>query len=191
MKIQGTRPTTAAAPPPMTTKPAEPQATTPGGWSAKASGAGAVSGGAQEAKTRAAAEAFFKAFGQKDLKALEAAYAPDVKFKDDMFTLSKRESVMKMWTGAPPFKTFDAEVLEVKGNTVKARWTCEYEMFGKPVRNEIESTLTFDAQGRITSQQEHWDTQKWMSQALPVVPKWAQGAVYAVLRPFMSWKMGG
>ena len=32
---------------------------------------------------------------------------------------------------------------------------------------------------------------QWMSQALPVVPKWAQGAVYAVLRPFMSWKMGG
>jgi hypothetical protein len=193
MKIQSNRPVAAPNAPIETAKPAAAGASAPvtSGWAAKTEGVGATSTAAAEARTRAAAEAFFKAFGSKDLKSLEAAYAPDVKFKDDMFTLSKRSSVMKMWEGAPPFKTFDAQILDVKGNEVTARWTVDYEMFGNKIHNVIESKLTFDAQGRVTSQREDWDETKWMKQALPFIPKFLQGAAYAVMRPILSSRMGG
>ncbi|MFT3711692.1 MAG: nuclear transport factor 2 family protein [Archangium sp.] len=193
MKIQGSRPVAttpqaAGASAPVESKPVA--ATQAAGWAAK-TGAAAPTTAAVEAKTRAAAEGFFKAFGSHDLKTLDASYAPNAKFHDDMFTLTKKDSVMKMWTSAPPFKKFDAEIIDVKGNEVHARWTCDYEMFGNKVHNVIDSKLTFDDQGRITSQQEHWDTQKWMSQALPIVPRFLQGAAYFVMRPLLSWQMGG
>ncbi|MDX2009631.1 MAG: nuclear transport factor 2 family protein [Myxococcaceae bacterium] len=146
-----------------------------------------------EARNRATAERFFEAFGRRELSTVEGLYRPDATFKDDMFTLSKggRSSIMQMWRGAPPFEVFHAEVTEASGNTVRAKWVAEYEMFGRPIRNEIDSTLTFDESGAIRSQVESWDRQKWMSQALPFVPRWAQGAVYAVLSPLLSWRLGG
>jgi hypothetical protein len=144
-----------------------------------------------EARNRATAEQFFEAFGRRDFATLEGLYRPDASFKDDMFTLSKGGSIMTMWKGAPPFKVFLAEVGEAKGHQVRASWVAEYEMFGRPVRNEIDSTLTFDAAGRVQSQVETWNRERWMSQALPFVPKWAQPLAYAVMRPLLSWRMGG
>jgi hypothetical protein len=193
MKIQANRAVGGAAPANEVIKPAASNAASPvnTGWAAKSEGVGATSPAATEARTRAAAETFFKAFGGRDLNTLEAAYAPDVKFKDDMFTLTKRSSVMKMWEGAPPFKAFNAEILSVKGNEVTAKWTCDYEMFGNKIHNVIESKLTFDDQGRITSQQENWDEKKWMKQALPFIPSFLQGAAYMVMRPLLSSRMGG
>lgn len=195
MKVQGNRPPVAVgnAGPVAEAKPAGAAAeVTSTGWAAKAGATNpAKETAATEARTRAAADTFFKAFGSKDLKGLEAAYAPNVQFKDDMFTLSKRESVMKMWSGAPKFETFNAEVLDVKGNEVTARWTVDYEMFGNKIHNVIESKLTFDDQGRITSQKENWDETKWMKQALPFIPKFLQPAAYFVMRPLLSWQMGG
>jgi ketosteroid isomerase-like protein len=164
------------------------------GWVAKGGRAQQVSTAgpsATESRNRATAEQFFTAFGKRDLTAVEQAYRPDAAFKDDMFTLTKRSSIMKMWKGAPPFSTFKAEVLEAKGDQVKARWTCDYVMFGKKVHNEIESTLTFDAAGKIVSQHEHWDRTKWMSQALPFIPKFLQGAAYGVMGPVLSMQLGG
>lgn len=191
MKVQGNRPPVAvgAAGPVVEAKPAAAaEAVAPTGWAAKT---GATSPAKEEARSRAAADAFFKAFASHDMKGLEAAYAPNVKFNDDMFTLTRRESVLKMWSGAPPFKSFDAEILDVKGNEVTARWTVDYEMFGNKIHNVIDSKLTFDDQGRITSQQENWDERKWMSQALPLIPKFLQPAAYFVMRPLLSWRMGG
>lgn len=193
MKVQGSRPAVlvgGAAPAGAgEARPAAAvEAVGAAGWAAKV---GAPSPAKDETRARAAVGAFFKAFEAHDKQALEAAYAPNVRFHDDMFTLSKRDSVMKMWGGAPPFKKFDAEILEVKGNEVHARWTVDYEMFGNPIHNVIDSKLTLDDQGRIVSQQEHWDPEKWMSQALPVIPKFLQGAAYFVMRPLLSWRMGG
>jgi hypothetical protein len=142
-------------------------------------------------ETRAKAEQFFAAFGKKDLKALEAMYRPDAKFHDDMFDLSSRDSIMKMWGSAPPFETFRAEVKSVTPGEVRAKWVVDYEMFGNKVHNEIESVIRFDAQGRIVEQREDWDESKWMKQALPAVPRWAQGIAYHFMRPILSWKMGG
>lgn len=164
------------------------------GWVAKGGKSAPVTAPAAsetETRNKATAEQFFAAFGSRDLATVEQHYRPDAKFKDDMFTLTKRSSIMKMWKGAPPFQTFKAEVLEAKGDTVKAKWTCDYVMFGKKVHNEIESTLTFDAQGKIVSQNEHWDRTKWMSQALPMIPKFLQGAAYAVMGPLLSMNLGG
>jgi hypothetical protein len=160
-------------------------------WVAKSGKASVIAPSDAETRNRATAEAFFAAFGRRDLGALEQLYRPDATFKDDMFTLSKRSSIMTMWKGAPPFASFKAEVLEAKGDQVKAKWVVEYEMFGNTVRNEIESTLTFDVEGKVSSQHETWDKKKWMSQALPIVPKFLQGVVYAVLGPILSARMGG
>ncbi|MBS1153387.1 MAG: hypothetical protein H6Q89_5085, partial [Myxococcaceae bacterium] len=48
-----------------------------------------------------------------------------------------------------------------------------------------------DGDGRIVEQREQWDQQKWMSQALPMIPRWAQGVAYRVMRPLLSASMGG
>jgi len=144
-----------------------------------------------EAAARAAVEKFFAAFAAHDLKGLEAAYAPNATFKDDMFDLSKRSSILKMWAGAPPFESFEAEILGVNGNEVHARWVVDYEMFGNPIHNEIDSRITLDAQGRIVSQREDWDERRWMSQALPAVPRFLQPVAYFFMRPLLSMKMGG
>ncbi|MCU0699857.1 MAG: nuclear transport factor 2 family protein [Myxococcaceae bacterium] len=182
----------AAAAAPEVTASVEPTA----GWAPRGPARVAAAASAPtptEVRNRATAERFFEAFGRRDLATVEALYRPDATFKDDMFTLTKggRGSIMQMWRGAPPFKVFLAEVTGASGNQVRAKWVAEYEMFGRQIRNEIDSTLTFDEGGAIRSQVESWDRQKWMSQALPFVPRWAQGAVYAVLSPLLSWRLGG
>ncbi|MBL8951039.1 MAG: nuclear transport factor 2 family protein [Myxococcaceae bacterium] len=144
-----------------------------------------------EATARASVEKFFAAFAAHDLKGLDAAYAPNAKFKDDMFDLEKKSSILKMWKGAPPFESFKSEIISVKGNEVHAKWVVDYEMFGNKIHNEIDSRLTLDDQGRITSQREDWDERRWMSQALPVVPKFLQPVAYFFMRPLLNMQMGG
>lgn len=175
------------------TTPEAPSAVAAQGWVAKSGKAAPTASTASATETRnlAAAEKFFEAFGRHDLPALEGLYRPDAKFKDDMFSLSKRSSIMGMWKGAPPFATFKAEVLEAKGDQVKAKWVCDYVMFGNKVHNEIESTLTFDGSGKVASQTEHWDKTKWMLQALPMVPKFLHGVAYALMGPLLSARLGG
>ena len=142
-------------------------------------------------QTKAQAAKFFEAFKTHDMKTLEAMYRPDATFKDDMFDLSSRESILKMWGTAPPFAKFDVQYLETKPGEVKSRWTVDYEMFGNKIHNVVDSTMKFDADGKVSSQREHWDEQKWMSQALPAIPKWTQGIAYHFMRPILSWQMGG
>lgn len=163
------------------------------GWAAKKTSAAAPVPQADptEARTRAAAEKFFKAFEAHDMPTLTSLYRPDAKFKDNMFDLSKGSSILKMWKGAPPFDAFKAEIISVKGNEVHSKWTADYVMFGNKVHNEIDSVIKFDANGKIESQTESWDQKKWMKQALPLIPSWAQGAAYMVMRPLLSASMGG
>src|SRR5262245_50415288 len=69
-------------------------------------------------QTKAQAAKYFDAFKNHDMKALESLYRPDATFKDDMFDLSSRESILKMWSKAPPFAKFDVEYLETKPGEV-------------------------------------------------------------------------
>ncbi len=195
MKIQGTpaaRPTTNDAGPAPAAAEA-PAAAAAVGWTAKkvAAPTAAAAPSEVETRTRAAAEKYFEAFGKRDGAALKTLYRPDATFKDDMFTLSKGESITNMWKKAPPFATFKAEIISVKGNEVHAKWKVDYEMFGNKVHNEIDSVIKFDANGKISEQTESWDRAKWMKQALPMVPRWAQGLAYALMRPLLSASVGG
>ena len=195
MKVQSGQRVVTTPQPSVTpaTTPAAAESMPAQGWVARSGKAAAPATVATATETRnlATAEKFFAAFGRGDHAALEQHYRPDAKFKDDMFTLSKRSSIMGMWKGAPPFATFKAEVLEAKGDQVKAKWVCDYVMFGNKVHNEIESTLTFDADGKVASQTEHWDKTKWMSQALPIVPKFLHGVAFALMGPILSSRLGG
>ena len=195
MKVQSGQRVVTTPQPSVTpaTTPAAAESVPAQGWVAKSGKAAPTAPAATPTETRnaATAEKFFAAFGRGDHAALELLYRPDAKFKDDMFTLSKRSSIMGMWKAAPPFATFKAEVLEAKGDQVKAKWVCDYVMFGNKVHNEIESTLTFDADGKVASQTEHWDKTKWMSQALPMVPKFLHGVAYALMGPILSSRLGG
>lgn len=192
MKIQSPARPVAPKPAAVATPAAEVEApAVKAGWAAKSGAVAGPAAGATQARNRATAERFFEVFGKREGPAIESFYRPDATFHDDMFDLSKRDSIMKMWAKAPPFATFKAEVLSAEGDTVKARWVVDYEMFGNKIHNEIDSTLTFDANGKISAQQEHWDPSKWMSQALPLVPRFAQGLAYMVMRPLLSRSMGG
>lgn len=187
--VNAVKTTSSAAAPAKSEAVAAPAA----GWTAKAKATGAVAPAAvsAEARSTAAAQAFFKAFEAHDTAAIENSYRPDAHFKDDMFNLTKRSSIMNMWSKAPPFAAFNAEVISAKGNEVKAKWTADYVIFGNKVHNEIESTMTFDDQGKIASQVEHWDRQKWMSQAIPAIPKFLQPVAYFFMRPLLTAQVGG
>ncbi len=193
MKIRG--PAAAARPvvPGVSSKPvATPAPAAAAGWTAKKVAApSTASTSPVEARTRAAAEQYFKAFETRDGAALKALYRPDATFKDNMFELSKGSSILNMWKKAPPFAAFDADILSVKGNEVHTKWTADYEMFGHKVHNEIDSVIKFDSEGKILEQRESWDQKKWMKQALPMIPSWAQGAAYMVMRPLLSASVGG
>ena len=154
----------------------------------KAQPASPVDTSAVETKSKAVVLQYFEAFKNGDVAAMKKLYAPGATFKDNMFDLPNRDSILKMWGKAPPFESYKLEVLGVKGNEVHTRWTVDYKMFGHKVHNVVDSRIAVNADGQIASQRESWDQSKWLSQALPVIPKWGQGLAMMVMRPLVNMR---
>ena len=140
------------------------------------------------------ARRFYDAFCVGDLATLEQLYAPDVRFKDEIFAFQDRAGTMGMWgillktEGAK----FRYEFLSAEGETAKVRWLADYEVFGRPVHNVIEATLTI-REGRIVEHRDAFSWERWSRQALPLggLPTWgpAEHVIKFAIRTSLAWQV--
>lgn len=117
---------------------------------------------------RAVVDAFYRAFQARNFDRMEALYHPDVKFKDMVFEYGDRAGTMKMWRQilSTPGIKMGVHVGEVDGDTVRGHWAADYQVFGRPVHNE----LTFEMKvkdGKIVEHRDHSDWNRWAPQAFP------------------------
>lgn len=112
---------------------------------------------------------FYDAFETKDLAAMDALYAPDVKFKDAIFAFGDKPGVLGMWKNlfkTDPNAKLKFTVDQVEGDTVKGHWVADYHVNQRPVHNEVATTMTV-RDGKITSHTDDFSWKKWAPQAFP------------------------
>ena len=130
------------------------------------------------AQARKVATDFFAAFARRDAAGMAAAYHPNVKFSDPLFgKLRGRHMVMEMWNTILPAanpqtfriepKILGAPVRKADGAyEVKVHWDAAYDLGKRHVDNHSDTTLTIK-NGKIVTQRDSWDLDKWTKQALP------------------------
>lgn len=141
------------------------------GWTAKAGAtrAAAPANDSVSASSRDVVTKFYEAFEKKDVGAMEQLYAPNVKFKDAIFAFGDRGGTTKMWKNL--FKTDPNAKLKftldsADGQNVKGRWVADYHVNGRPVHNEVSTTMKV-VDGKITEHTDDFSWKKWAPQAFP------------------------
>jgi len=181
-------PATASAPTPA----ASAEATKAAGW-APANRAGEVNAAA--AKTASPGDvvrSFYDAFEKKDVAAMGALYANDVKFKDAIFAFDDKQGVTGMWKklfATDPNTKLKFTVDSVQGDIVKGHWVADYHLAGRPVHNEVSTTMRV-RDGKIVEHTDDFSWKKWAPQAFPggklfTLPGFEQGAK-ALIRAFLG-----
>jgi ketosteroid isomerase-like protein len=121
-------------------------------------------------------ERFYAAFARLDADTMASCYAPDARFKDEVFELQGQREVAGMWRmlcAATRSKGLDVWRLEYRGlqadaTTGQAHWEAHYRFSatGRMVHNRIDGRLRFNAQGLITHHVDRFDFWAWSRQAL-------------------------
>lgn len=115
---------------------------------------------------------FYDAFARLDGAAMQACYAPDASFEDEVFTLRGRAQVGGMWRmlcDATRAKGRDAWRLEASNITDRsAHWEAHYRFSatGRLVHNVIEAEFEFGPDGLIRRHRDRFDFWRWSRQAL-------------------------
>lgn len=125
---------------------------------------------ADEDATGAIARRFYDAFCRGDVASMERLYAPNVRFKDEIFTFSDRAGTMGMWrvlVDPSSGGRFSYTLLGVEGETATVRWIADYEFLGRPVHNEITARLVIRG-GQIVEHHDSFSWERWARQALPL-----------------------
>jgi len=116
-------------------------------------------------------ERFYEAFSRCDGAAMEACYAPDIRFHDPAFGELHGPEAGGMWR----MLTTQATDLEVRladhdasGDHGTARWLADYTFSrtGRKVHNDVSATFRFDDSGLITEHDDEFDFYRWARQAL-------------------------
>jgi ketosteroid isomerase-like protein len=112
---------------------------------------------------------FYKAFARGDYKSMQACYAPDIDFADQVFTLQgKRAGAMwhMLLSGSTNLKVVHSKVAadEKKGS---AHWDADYTFSRtkRPVHNVLDAEFQF-RDGKIIRHRDHFSFWKWSRQAL-------------------------
>jgi ketosteroid isomerase-like protein len=114
---------------------------------------------------------FYRAFQARDAEAMNACYAPDIKFSDPVFGPLEGDRVRAMWRmlNRPGGSGLELafQVGEVDESTGTATWQARYRApnTGRPVENHITTRVWF-ADGLIARQEDTFDLWLWASQAL-------------------------
>jgi len=118
------------------------------------------------------ADRFYQAFAQRDWRAMQACYHPQVQFSDPVFTDLRGPMAGAMWhmlceRGAD-LRVEHRDVVE-QGDTVRAHWEAWYTFSatGRKVHNVIDATMTLQ-DGRIVRHVDDFDFWRWSRQALGV-----------------------
>jgi len=122
--------------------------------------------------SRAAIERFYDAFARLDSATMEACYAQNARFDDEVFALQGRRQIGGMWRmlcgatqaqGAAHWKLVASDITE-QG----AHWEAAYlfPATGRLVHNRIDAAFEFDADGLIVRHRDRFDFWRWARQAL-------------------------
>ena len=117
---------------------------------------------------------FYDAFARLDGDTMQACYAADAQFDDEVFSLRGRDQVGGMWRMLCEATKSRPEALAhwrlvVSGITERrAHWEADYlfSATGRKVHNVIDAEFEFDAQGLILRQRDRFDFWRWSRQAL-------------------------
>lgn len=145
----------------------EPTAEVSKGWVAKASATRAVEGAAPspaEVVTK-----FYQAFESKNVDAMAQLYAPNLKFKDAIFSFDDAAGATHMWRKlfeVDPNAKLKFTLDSTEGSTVKGHWVADYHVLGRPVHNEVSTTMKVE-NGKITQHTDDFSWKKWAPQAFP------------------------
>lgn len=115
-------------------------------------------------------ERFYGAFAAGDGAAMEACYAPDVRFSDPVFTDLRGPRAGAMWqmlTGSPGELRIELLEHEASGETGSAHWRAHYTFSdtGRPVINDIHASFRF-RDGLIVEHRDRFSFYGWARQAL-------------------------
>ncbi len=122
--------------------------------------------------TRVAVERLYAAFARLDGEAMQACYAPDATFDDEVFSLKGPVQIGGMWCmlcNATKAKGMAHWKLVVSESTAhSAHWEAHYlfSATGRRVHNKIDAAFTFDGDGLITTHRDRFDFWTWSRQAL-------------------------
>ncbi len=145
-----------------------PAAPVSAGWVAKTSAPKGVNA-APVASPSDVVSAFYKAFESKDVDAQEKLYAPNVKFKDAIFSFDNAKDTANMFrslTKVDPNAKIKFTLDSADGSAVKGHWVADYHVLGRPVHNEVSTTMKV-VDGKITEHTDDFSWKKWAPQAFP------------------------
>jgi ketosteroid isomerase-like protein len=129
---------------------------------------------------------FYDAFSRLDAATMQACYASDARFEDEVFTLNGAPDIGAMWgmlcssTKANPKarETWRLTYRDVQadGTSGQAHWDAHYlfSATGRTVDNAIDARFGFTPEGLIASHRDSFDFWKWSRQALGA-PGWLLG----------------
>lgn len=116
----------------------------------------------------------YDAFARLDGDTMQACYAPEARFQDEVFTLQGAREVGGMWhmlCAATRDKGRADWKLETRDITDRsAHWDAHYRFSatGRLVVNRIDAEFEFDANGLILRHRDRFDFWAWSRQALGV-----------------------
>jgi ketosteroid isomerase-like protein len=115
-------------------------------------------------------ERFYAAFAARDGAAMEACYAPDIRFSDPVFPDLRGDEAGAMWRMLAARATdLRLELLEreADGERGSAHWRAHYTFTqtGRRVVNDVRASFRF-ADGLIAEHRDEFDFHRWARQAL-------------------------
>ncbi len=123
-------------------------------------------------------EALYAAFARLDGAAMQACYAADAQFDDEVFSLRGAREIGGMWrmlcaaTQSQPASRaawrLEVSGLQAAGGRGAAHWEAHYlfSATGRPVHNVIDAEFQFDDAGRISRHRDRFEFWRWSRQAL-------------------------
>lgn len=122
--------------------------------------------------TRVAVERLYGAFAKLDGATMQACYAADATFQDEVFSLKGPAQIGGMWrmlcdaTKAKGMAHWKLDVSNITAHS--AHWEAHYlfSATGRLVHNKIDAAFTFDGNGLITTHRDRFDFWAWSRQAL-------------------------
>jgi len=124
--------------------------------------------------SRQTIEALYAAFARLDGAAMQACYAEDARFDDEVFALRGRREIGAMWrmlceaTASRPEARAHWRLVVSQLTDRSAHWEADYlfSATGRAVHNVIDAEFEFDGQGLILRQRDRFDFWRWSRQAL-------------------------
>jgi len=117
-------------------------------------------------------ERFYAAFERLDDATMQACYAEDAQFDDEVFSLRGRHQIGGMWRmlcSATRDKGRTHWKLQTRDITERsAHWDAHYKfsVSGRLVVNRIDAEFEFDGQGLIVRHRDRFDFWSWSRQAM-------------------------